>query len=98
MKPIPRQRLDKHVTADTQQYGKTCFLCGPCRGVILKKTGATQAVGCCWHSLTSSKRTETRSTGEYERSACESVKCELNFLFEVCDSVRLNTQKLQKIE
>jgi hypothetical protein len=28
----------------TQQYGKMCFLCGPCRGVILKTTGATQAV------------------------------------------------------
>jgi hypothetical protein len=39
----------------------------------------------------SSKRIETRSTAEYKRSACEDVKCELKALFEVCDSVRLNT-------
>jgi hypothetical protein len=36
-----------------------------------------------------SNPTETRSTGEYRRSACENVKCELKDLFEVCDSVRL---------
>jgi hypothetical protein len=44
MKPIPRQQLDKHVTMNTQWYGKMHFLCGPCRGAILKTTGATQAV------------------------------------------------------
>jgi hypothetical protein len=44
--PIPRQRLDEHVTANTQQHGEMCILCGPCREVILKTTGATQAVSC----------------------------------------------------
>jgi hypothetical protein len=43
---IPRQRLDKKVTTNTQQYGKMCFHCASCRGVILKTTGATHAVSC----------------------------------------------------
>jgi hypothetical protein len=43
---ILKQRLDKYVTANTQQYGKMCFLCGPCLGVILKTTGATQTDSC----------------------------------------------------
>jgi hypothetical protein len=37
------------------------------------------------------ERIEARSTEEYKRSACEDAKCELKALFEVCDSVRLNT-------
>jgi hypothetical protein len=37
------------------------------------------------------ERIETRSTEEYKRSACEDSLCELKALFEVCDSVRLNT-------
>jgi hypothetical protein len=41
----------------------------------------------------SSKQIETRSTTEYKRSACEDVKRELKALFEVSDSVRLNTRK-----
>jgi hypothetical protein len=40
----------KTVTVNKQQYGKMCFLCGPCRGVILKTTWATQAGGVeCLH-------------------------------------------------
>jgi hypothetical protein len=65
------------------------FPWGPCRGVILKTTGATQAVSgrqflseC--QTLRedqlnvggSSKRVETRSTVEYKRSACDDVLCE----------------------
>jgi hypothetical protein len=38
-----------------------------------------------------SKRIETRSTEECKMSACEDVECELKALFEVCDSVKLNT-------
>jgi hypothetical protein len=34
-----------------------------------------------------------RNPGDYKRSACEDVKCELKALFEVCDSVRLNTRR-----
>jgi hypothetical protein len=78
--------------------GKVCFLCGPCRGVILKTSGATQAVlgqflSECSDIHVSRKlkeRIETRSREEYKRSACEDVKCELKVLFEVCHSVRLN--------
>jgi hypothetical protein len=31
-------------TVGLQQLKRGCFLCGPCRGVILKTTGATQLV------------------------------------------------------
>jgi hypothetical protein len=76
-----------------------CFLCGPCREVILKTSGATQAVLGQFLSEYSDihvsrklqERTENRTTGEYKRSACEDVKCELKALFEVFDSVKPNT-------
>jgi hypothetical protein len=38
----------------------------------------------------------SRKPGDYKRSACEVVKCELKALFEVCDSVRQNTRKDSK--
>jgi hypothetical protein len=65
-----------------------CFLCGPCRGVILKTSGATQAVlgqfrmECSGVQVSRKlkEQIETRSTAEYKASACEDVKCELKTL------------------
>jgi hypothetical protein len=59
--------------------GKMCFLFGPCRGVILKTSGATQAVlGQFLSDVHVSRKLEepieTRSTEEYKRYACEDVK------------------------
>jgi hypothetical protein len=73
-----------------------CFLCGPCRGGYLEDNWDDQS---SWLLLTvvDSLLTELKP-GEYERSACENVKCELKVLFEVRDSVRLNTRKLREIE
>jgi hypothetical protein len=81
--------------------GKMSFLCGPCRGVILKTSGVTKAVLGQFRSECSDihvsrkleERIEARSREAYKRSACENVKCELKSLFEVCDSVRLEYVK-----
>jgi hypothetical protein len=63
-----------------------CFLCGPCRGVILKTTVATQAVGVVgsflseWSDIhvsrTLDERIEARSAEKYMSSVSEDVKCD----------------------
>jgi hypothetical protein len=53
----------------------------------------------CKFSVSESfKRIETKTRGEYKKSACEDAKCELKALFEACDSIRLNTWKLLQID
>jgi hypothetical protein len=45
---VDMQRRGKHTSTT---IGGLCFLRGPCRGVILKTTGETQAKGYNWATL-----------------------------------------------
>jgi hypothetical protein len=88
---VARQPRNKHFFTTTARP----FSVGPCRGVILETIDANSSVSkrmqrhsdqlAAVSGWQSSKRTETRSTEEYKRSACEDLLCELKALLGVCD-------------